>query len=175
MPQTLAFTYHKNNGWATILGVLLFLGAVEIVAIHLLVQGWSPVAAWTLTALSLYTFGWLIADYRAMRSRPIRLAENRLTIESGLRWRVQVSLANMERMERFRPANLPSGKDYLSLAVMGEPDALLFLREPATVIGPMGLKKSTRVLGISVDDPGGFESSVKERLSLLPEETAASH
>lgn len=60
-----AFSYHKNSGYTAFMAGMMLVVPVETIAVHLLVMQWNAVAAWVLTALSLYATLWLIADCRA--------------------------------------------------------------------------------------------------------------
>jgi hypothetical protein len=59
-----AFTYHRKSGYGALLFALAIVTAAEVTPVHLLLARWSGVAAWTVTALSLYGMLWFVADWR---------------------------------------------------------------------------------------------------------------
>ncbi|HEY0554190.1 MAG TPA: hypothetical protein VGG20_07980 [Thermoanaerobaculia bacterium] len=80
---------------AAICGVI----AIETAALHLLLWPRHPWIAWTLTALSLWTVGWLIGDYRAIGARPVVLGDDALLVRLGRRFQARVPLGEIERAE----------------------------------------------------------------------------
>jgi hypothetical protein len=152
------FGHYRRMGYgAALAGLLLALGA-EIVPVHLLVALWSPVAAWALTLLGLYSVLWLIGDYRALRLRPSVVRGEVLELRLGLRWTARVPLASI-RSVRHTGAHPParSTPGYLRAVVLGEPRHLLELSAPVEVLGPYGWRKRVRLIGITVDDEGALE------------------
>ncbi len=100
--NNIPFSYHRKNGYAAIVGVIIIILITETLALHLLLQRWSLVAAWIFTGLSLYGLFWLLGDYHAMRLHPIVLSQNVLFIRSGLRWRTTLPLANLAAIDKFK-------------------------------------------------------------------------
>ena len=49
------FAYHKNSGTTALFGGFIMIIGIETVALHFLLARWSIVAAWVLSALSVYT------------------------------------------------------------------------------------------------------------------------
>lgn len=62
-PRDRAFTYHRKSLYPALFLVVLLLIIVETLALHLLIQRWSPGIAWLLTGLSLYSIFWIIGDF----------------------------------------------------------------------------------------------------------------
>lgn len=153
------FSYHRKSGYAVILAFLVFMLALETVALHLVVQIWSDLAAWVLTILSLYTFLWLVADFHAIQLQPFRLTDEVLHLRVGLRWCVTVPLALISEIRPVMAADL-KGDDYLNLAVFGEPRLLLRLQEPVVVQGPLGIHKAASRIGLTVDEEGLFKEAL---------------
>jgi hypothetical protein len=64
-PGALAFTMHKRTFVNDLFTAMAFLSLLEIVPVHLLVNHWSPLAAWIATLISLYGAIWMVALGRA--------------------------------------------------------------------------------------------------------------
>jgi hypothetical protein len=155
-----AFSYHRKSGYAFILGFFAFMLVLETVAVHLIVQIWSDVAAWVLTILSAYTLMWLVADFHAVRLQPFTLLDGTLHLRVGLRWRVTVPLSLIAEVRRAKVADL-QGDDYLNLAVFGEPRLILDLTEPVTAYGPLSIRKTASRVGLSPDEEQAFTAALR--------------
>lgn len=150
-----AFSYHKRNGHGPLLAVLLMLFAIEGFAIHLLLESWSPVFAWIMTAGTLYGGLWFIADFRAMQLRPNLVDAESIHLRSGLRFELSIARDQLESISKAIPA---SGQQVLNLTLLGTPTHWLHLREPVQALGPYGFRRSAQVIGLQVDDANAFEA-----------------
>jgi len=148
-----AFSYHRRSGWGAMVFALALAVAAEATAIHFLLAGWSLTAAWIVTALSVYSGLWLVADWRATRNRPLVVDGGSLLVRVGLRWTARIPLEAVASARRARPGEAPSGAGELSTALPGPPDVVLELERQVVVAGPFGLDRSVTRLGLSVDEP----------------------
>lgn len=163
--RALSFSYHKKSGWASMLCALLMVVAAESFVTHYFIQKWSSVAAWALSALSVYGAVWLIGDHRAMCLRPIFLDEEALYLRQGLRWSAQIPLCAIERIEVAGINDVrQSAPDYFRAVVLGEPDFLIVLKEAVVADGIFGLKKGFRQAGVAVDEAQLFAEKLNEHI-----------
>lgn len=153
------FTYHRKSGYAAILAMLMLILAVETVALHLIVLHWSVVAAWTLTVLSIYGALWLIGDYHAIRVHPIIVAPGTLHLRTGLRWRADIPLENIEEVRAGSPDH-PKSSEYLRASILW-PRSSIILKSPVEIHGLFGRRKTARRIGVSVDDPDALRSAIE--------------
>lgn len=155
------FGYGKGAG--ALYGAALGVTLVELLVMHLLVSRWSPAAAWVLTGLAAYGVVWILADFRAVRLRPITLDDDTLTLRTGLRWTVAVPLHRIAAAARrdWRGGFGERDGD-VSIAVLGQPDVVLELSEPVVARGPYGIRKRARRLGVSVDDRAALLTALDE-------------
>jgi hypothetical protein len=149
----LAFTIHRRSGQGALVAALLMLIGIEGAALHLLLRRISAPLAWVLTLGSVYAAGWLIADLRASRLRPILLEADTLRLRSGLRLALDAPRSAIERVTRERPF---PGREALNGTFFGRPTHWIVFREPLEVRGPFGLKRPARAVGVQVDDPEAF-------------------
>jgi len=163
--NNLPFSYHRKSGYAAILGIIMMVLLAETAALHLLLQVWSKVAAWIFTGLSMYSLFWLLGDYHAMRLHPIVLGQNVLFIRTGLRWRATLPLADIAAIQKFN-ARAKRAKDYLGLAVFGDPRLIIHCKQPVLVQGSFGIKRKVNRLGMTVDDEKLFLETLHQRLSI---------
>ncbi len=149
------FSYHIKCGWLSIMMTLMIVLAIETVAIHLLVERWSVVAAWVLTALSIYSAFWLIGDYRAMLFRPILIGKEMLKIRIGMRWSADIPLSNIDNISANKQID-PETKGALMGVAFGSPNVVVTFKDPLTFTGIMGFKKTAARLYLSIDEKDQF-------------------
>lgn len=162
------FSYHRQGGYAVILGFLTFVLVLETTVLHLLVTRWNPTVAWVLTIASVYTLFWVFGDFHASRLQPITLDDACLRLRVGMRWRIDVPWSQVEMVRKATAADkkLP---DFINLAVMGEPRLMIVLRQPLIAQGLLGRTRETAHVGLSVDDETAFLRAIDTRLALAPQ------
>lgn len=169
------FTTHLTSSYRFILVAGLIGGTVELVGVHLLLTHVAPGWAWLHLVVSAYALVWLLGDYRALRQRPTTLHQHEtmhgdetgtlLRVRLGLRWRVDVPLAQVEELRRItHPEALKGVEGYLNLGGFDAPQRLLVLRAPVEAIGPYGLRRTVTLIGVRVDEPEGFTEALQRRL-----------
>lgn len=159
----LVFSYYRQSGYAAVLGIIMMILLAETTALHLLLQVWSKTAAWIFTGLSIYSLFWLLGDYHAMRLHPIVLSQEFLFIRTGLRWRVNIPLAEIIVVQKFNAREKPA-RGYLGLSVFGDPRLIIRCRQPVVVQGLFGIKREVSLLGLSVDDEKNFLETLQQRM-----------
>ncbi len=123
---------------------------------------WHPWIAWTLTALSLWTVVWLIADYRAVGARPLVLEPEALLVRLGRRFQARVPLSEIAKAEAPTWRDVPpkGSQGYLKLSGPGTPNVLLTFARPVEFRGPAGIRKSFTRVGLRLDRPADFLRSL---------------
>jgi hypothetical protein len=166
------FTSHRRSGYFAVVGTLAAVMMMELIAVHIVVSQWSGTVAWVLTALSMYSFLWIVADMQAIRLRPIRLDGEGLEIRVGLRWWVRVGFEDIAGLYRVTSGldrgAVESGaqkeKGYLKAVPMGEPRFFVTLRETVEARGIYGIRKRAKKIGFTVDEPERFETAYRSAL-----------
>lgn len=159
-----SFSVHRRSGYATLAGVLSVVMATETVGLHLLLSRWSPVAAWVLTLTSLYGFVWILADYQAIRLRPVQLGPHSLDLRVGIRWSVRVPFRSVEGL--YRVAQRPPDRKeagYVRALPSGDARYYVTLHEPVELRGAYGIRKRATKIGFTVDEPERFEAAFSEQ------------
>ena len=82
--STKEFTYHTTSGTLGLLGALIFIIAVETIAIHLLLAEWNLTIAWILSILSIYTGFQLLAFAKSFSKRPFLIENDILYLRYGI-------------------------------------------------------------------------------------------
>lgn len=160
------FFYHKKNGYAALLYTLAFVSIVEVAALDFLVRARHHMAANVLLAIGVFTGIWLLGLARAVQQRPILLTPTELQVRNGLQWRLDIprdAIASIHFGRHNAPPKRTPG--YLRTA-LGQPNAMIELREPLRARGPYGLERMVQRVGLVLDDVRAFEQALSSRGSL---------
>lgn len=152
------FPGHRRNGYPAVLGAILLLVGVETSVAHLLLGLWSPKAAWLSTILGIYSGIWLLGDYHAARLNPTSVNDHELTLNVGLRWHTVLAWSDIVGIHDDDPADAS-----LRMTMFGAPDFWLELARPVRVLGPFGIVREARAVGVAVDAPSELRALIAER------------
>jgi hypothetical protein len=158
LPHQTAFSVHKKSGYTTIWAVLLFVGFVELFALHFLFKSFGITVVLIADFLSIYTLIFMIADLVSLLRRPIVIDNQQLTIRNGIRWHAIIDLNKIEKVELI--SRMPTNKDIKKVATLGEPNLLLTLTESIELTGFYGMRFQTKRLALLVDDRELFIKSL---------------
>ena len=161
-----AFSYHKKNGYGTVLAGILVVMLIEMIALHTLLWLRNPGMAWVVTALSLYGIMWFLGDWRAVCLRPILVEKDALIVRIGLRWTMQVpfgAIAWVRPVQAKPPSRKTPG--YLNAILLGTPQYLIAFKKPIVAHGLYGMRRTITTLGLAVDDPASFETALERRFA----------
>ncbi|HEX8905634.1 MAG TPA: hypothetical protein VF771_12360 [Longimicrobiaceae bacterium] len=165
-PAEAAFTQHRRSGLMGMVGALAFACVVEAVGVHLLVEQWSPRAAWVLTALSIYSVVWLVGLGRSVLLRPTVLAPDRLRVRIGMLWEADVPFERIASVTEVRtgPAKRRA-PGYLHAALFAAPRLTIELNGEVEAHGLYGSRKRgiTRI-GLLVDEPRELAAAIRQRI-----------
>lgn len=145
---------HAIERNAAITATLSSLVAVETMAVHLLVAIWSPLAAWILTVLSIYSLVWLVGEHRALRLRPTFISGDRIVLRVGLRGVVELTPTEIASFGActWRDLEGVAASEILNLSTAGEPNVIVRFRAPTRVRRWFGLNKETRGIALQCAD-----------------------
>lgn len=159
------FSLHRRSGFGLLIGGALVATAAEIVPVHFLLHYFvHPAAGWVLTALSLYGGVFLLAHWQAVRHRPIELGEDTLLLRTGLLWQVVIPYRQISELRTVKATEVKV-EDALQAHPAGRPSHCLELSQPVSAQGPYGLHRETRRIAFFVDEPGRFETALRDRLA----------
>jgi hypothetical protein len=155
------FSVHRRRPHAVLVGVLVFLMAVESTLLHVVVSRSAPAMAWVLSGSSLWLALWLVGDAHALRLQPLVLGADALEVRVGVRWRVRVPYAAIARVvgpdEPAVGATLPG-------TVMRAADLQIVLSRPLEARGALGRTRRFETLRLSVDRVEEFRAALARRL-----------
>jgi hypothetical protein len=152
-----AFTMHKRTMAGDLFFCMAGVSLLEILPVHLFVNHWSRMAAWILTAVSIYGAIWMMAMARAFTLRPSLVSTEGITVRYGLLFRLWIPA---QKIRAVRAANEPPA-DAMVMPRNTTPLLYIELSEALDAEIVLGLRKRVSAIGISMDDAGGFESAVR--------------
>ncbi|WP_420318703.1 hypothetical protein [Ekhidna sp.] len=161
------FSYHQNTSTRMVLGVFIFLIIIEATAVHLLLQGWSTIAAWILTILSIYGCFQILGILKSLSRRPIVISKDSINLRYGIMNEAEIPL---ERIKNIIPFTQPVEKNdgYIHLSAFKDMEGhniLIELKEEMPLNGFYGMKKSFRKLLLYIDQPEAFYEKVEKNLN----------
>ncbi len=162
-PNHLAFSYHRNMSYRLVFLTVGFIAILETPVLHLIIQIWSPQAAWIVTFLSIYTLWWILGYYQSTRLQPVVLGPTDLHIRTGFRYRATIPLSHIAEVRKAMFADKQS-EDFLNVAVFGEPSLVICLKEPEAVVGFFGKSEQCKLIGITLDDENAFRAEFTARM-----------
>jgi hypothetical protein len=149
------FSYHQKDGaHSNLLGFIIII-LVELPLAHALLHFiWSPMAANIISALTVFSLVFFIAEYRAITRRPISVDKDKVFIRVGLFNVRTVNISNIKSIEMNHKyvQRSPSLKRY-NLA--GNPNVILQLKKPIDDI---------ETIYIGLDQPGDFIKNIESKL-----------
>jgi hypothetical protein len=159
-----AITFHRQGGWGAVLVALLIVLAGESLAVHVVVQHFSVVAAWILTLSEAYGVLWLAGDYNALQRRPSVVRDGALRIRHGLRWNAVVEGTNIAAIEHLDPLREEGirRKGTLRIAILQPPTRRIVLREPLTAHAFYGIHRRVDAIDLAPDDLQRFDDLMAE-------------
>ncbi len=141
-------------------GFLMIFGA-EIPIAHFLVYLIDPTLAAIVTALSVYGFLFMLAEYRATLHRPLSVTERGLQVRYGVASDFLVDWSCIATVAPTR-GSVRRAKGRVRLIGMGEANVLIELAPGGRVTGLTGSRSVTQIY-LGVDDPAGFIAEISAR------------
>ena len=163
-PSIRRFSHRSARSGAVTAGFGLAI-AIETAVLHLWLAGRHPAIAWSLTLVSLATFAWLAADWRAMGRAGISVTAHAVELRIGRRFAADVPRTSITGVVRPTWRDLPepgspAAAGFVDLTKPAEPNVLLTLASPVHVRLPGGLRRPVKRLALHVDDPDGFVAAL---------------
>ena len=163
------FSYHRHSGTATLMGVFIFLIAVETYFLHIYLLKWSEIAAWILTGLSCYTAIQLLGFLKSLSKRPIVIERKQLVLRYGILSEVTIPFADIEQIELTKKS-IEKDVNVVTLSPFSELEShnvVIHLKKTGTLSGFYGIKKSFSTLLLHLDDASGFKTEIDKSLSAI--------
>lgn len=159
-----SFSYHRFRRTNPVYGIIAFIIVSETIVLHLVVAKWSVPIAWILTCSSIYILMLLLAQFRAIRKRPIEILADAVVVRCGLFSNAVIPFDDIESVE---PTSIVAYNDpgiYHAALFKSFEDLnlLMTLKRENTATGPYWIKKSFRRIAFFVDQKDEFVDLVSK-------------
>ncbi|MET0807418.1 MAG: hypothetical protein ABWX93_01545 [Pseudoxanthomonas sp.] len=141
-------------------GFLMIFGA-EIPIAHFMVDLFDPVVAVVVTALSVYGFLFMLAEYRATLHRPLSVTDRGLQVRYGVATDFVVDWPSIANAAPTR-GRVRRAKGRIRLIGMGEANVMIGLAPGTRVSGLTGSRVVQQIF-LGVDDPTGLIAEIRAR------------
>jgi hypothetical protein len=166
------FTSYRKNNYGVFLFAIVMVLVIETLAVHLLVHTlWSGAVAWILTGVSLYALLWMIGDWQALRLRTTIVTPERIHIRLGTRWEVEIPRASVLYLGPPKHTDVVARP--LKLGLLGDPNVEIRLSGPVTARGMYGLRRTSSIVRLQVDDPETLSWELKNEPTTATRTSAA--
>ncbi len=160
------FSYHQKSGVMAVLFALIFIILIEATVFHLLLERWSVMAAWILTALSIYSGLQIFGMTRSLSKRPIVIEDTRLYLRYGIFSEVTIDLEDIEKVELL---NKRIALDDTTIAMspiedLDKPNILIRLKKEGTLSRLYGFNKTFQTIVFHVDDKENFKETLDQKI-----------
>lgn len=165
--QANEFSYHKKTGTIAVLAILIGIIWVETAVTHLLLQRWSPLAAWMLTVLSLYSGFQIFGMLRSLSKRPIRIEKDALLLRYGIMSEATILLKDIDAVVlSSKQQSFDHHTRKLSpLADLESHNVLIHLKKQAILEGLYGFKKTCTTIALHIDEKERFKLVMEKAVS----------
>lgn len=152
------FSYHKECGLIALSCTVIALGLIETVVVHIAVSQVSVLAAFVLSALSLYTLVWIAANTRAAAKSPILIHEDCITVVWGAFLCVCIESSLIKKVVLSDPKL--SKHEVLDMSSFARNPCWIVLHEPMETETFFGKKKNITAIKLTPDQIQEFTKRV---------------
>ncbi|MEK6477221.1 hypothetical protein WJR50_06795 [Catalinimonas sp. 4WD22] len=160
------FTYHQKSGTPSLFGGLILLIIIETIALHVLLIRWSPMAAWILSGLSIYTAIQVFGFAKALSQRPISMGSGKLSLRYGIMNETHIPYSDIASVVLSKQ-ELGKDKRTTTLSPLGELEShniIITLKRENTLVGLYGIHKKFKVIALYIDEADDFKEMLENAL-----------
>lgn len=160
------FSYHRDSGTIALLSAFAFLILIETTAVHLIIARWSELTAWILTALSLYSFLFLVAHIKAIIHRPHFVGTTEMVLRNGLFGTAHIPYNSIAAIEITSAEPETDGKHmkrFFPFANKENHNVIVHLHQSLEIESIYGITQYCDTLFLQIDNKSLFEAELKKR------------
>ncbi|WP_299123338.1 hypothetical protein [uncultured Winogradskyella sp.] len=158
------FSYHKDSGTIGLLIALIFLIAIETVALHLLLERWNTTAAWIFTGISIYSGIQILGFLKSMTKRPFVIEDELVYLRYGIMNETTIKIQDIESIE-LSTKDIELNKTTRKLSFLGNLEChnlLIKLKNENSLVGLYGIKRQYTKLALYVDKKQDFKNLIEQ-------------
>lgn len=160
------FSYHKKSTTQSLLIALIMLIGIETVWLHIVLTKWNPIAAWILTALSVYSAFQIFGFAKALTKRPISIVNDSLILRYSIMNEAEIPLEDIESISLSK-SGLKKNKLTRMISPLGDLESyntIIHLKKENTLVGLYGGEKKFTTIGLHIDESASFKEALEESL-----------
>lgn len=159
------FTYDRKNGIYAVIGVFIFLLAIETFVVHILIAEWNDRVAWMLTLLGLYTGLQILGIIRSVKHRMYTLdpIARILHLRFGFSSQISIPVDNIASIELSRKSP-PNEESMIALSpfhMLDPHNVIIHLKEEQTLSRIYGLTKKGSTIVFYVDEKERLRDAIE--------------
>ena len=169
VPEKSGWSYWKNSAFPLIFILLLFVGPVEIVVIHFILDIQSTFVHILFILLFIWSLVYVFGFWVSMKLSPHQLNNNKITLNRGALGKAEFSTQLVKSLRIIQPKVLgeeePKNRRAAYLTVPGTPMVELILKDPVKINQILSdSEQLTDTIIVSVDEPQSFCQQIREFL-----------
>ena len=168
--ESTEFTKYKENASIALAGAFLLVISIETYAFHILLMKWSPIAAWILTGLSIYSAFSIIAHIKALIKRPSVLTHEKLILKNGLIADITIPLIEIDKIEGFSKELNSEELEIGNLGISKESsnhNIVIYFTKRQTIEKMYGFTEECDILLVHMDEKNRFLTKVNNNLNKI--------
>lgn|GEM_PF-1868283 len=159
-----SFSYASASNSKDVFWVVAIAQLPTLPFIHFFVEKEANViAAWVVTALTIWSVIYYLAQVQAVKLRPIELTETTLNYKFGLAWEANIQLKDIKVARKLHFSDKANSFDFFISPIGSNKNILLEFYQPITFVGCYFLPKRKSKAVISIDNTQAFLTQLASR------------
>ena len=160
------FSMSKGNGIIAVLGVIIFLIAIETFALHLILEKNYPILALVLGVISIYSAFQIWGMLKSLIHRKTELLDNKLHLKYGVISETIIQYDNISHIE-LNNKSLGEDSEIKKLSPFNELDShcvIIHLKDNIVINSIYGFKKEAKSIAFYIGNKEYFVNQLKSKL-----------
>jgi hypothetical protein len=162
------YSTHKESGYAAMFCVLLFVMLIELTAVHLLLISYSELAAYIVSALTLYGMLFFVADISAVVKSPVWVSKTHLLLRTGMRWRLYTELDNINAIVKLKGDFEPGQSCFKGAIIKSNANLHISFKQPVVLSRLYRPDLIITNIVLTIDETDAFIAHIATSLSNKP-------
>lgn len=159
-----SFSYAKSSNAKDIFWVVAIAQIPTLPFIHFMVESEAnPIAAWFVTAITIWSVIYYLAQVHAVRFNPVQLTKTNLNYRYGIAWAAEIPLVDISVARKITYTDKPNPFDFFLSPIGSSKNIVLEFNHRIEFKGRYFLNKKKSKAVISVDNPQAFLAQLAER------------
>jgi hypothetical protein len=159
-----SFSYTKSSNAKDIFWVVAIAQIPTLPFIHFIIEKEAnPIAAWIVTALTMWSVIYYLAQAHAVRFNPVQLTKANLNYRYGIAWAADIPLVDINVARKLTYTDKPNPFDFFISPIGSSKNIVLEFNTPIKFKGRNFLDKNKSKAVLSVDNPDALLTQLAKR------------